>query len=130
MIDPNDQTMAPVFTALRVLLVTIGGVLAGEGLANTGAYKWIMIAAGAVGVVGPAAWGLYVAITNAARARQAQAKAVQSGINLVVAGQALTNEGELIQVANPDTTPPKPVTLRTASEIVKNFAPAEAPKAS
>ena len=125
MTNPNDDTMAPVWVSVRVLLLAIGGVLAGEGLANSGAYRWVMIGAGAVSVIGPAVWGVWVAITHAARARQAQAKAVQAGINLVVAGQALTNEGKLIQVANPDSTPPKPVTEQTGAEIVKNFAPTE-----
>lgn len=130
--NSTDDGMAAVWTSIRVLLVTIGGILAGEGLANTGAYKWIMIAAGAIGVVGPAIWGVWVAITAAARKRADVAKAVQAGVNLVVSGQALSVDGKTITAIgeHPDTVPPMPVTEKTAAEIVKNFAPSDAPKAS
>jgi hypothetical protein len=120
----NDDTMAPVWTSVRVALLAIGGIMLDHGFTATSpAYKWVMIAAGSVTIIGPAIWGVYVAVTKARRARAAQAKAVQSGINLVVAGQALTDDGRLLQVANPDATPPKPVTETTAAAIVASFAP-------
>jgi hypothetical protein len=58
----TDQSLQPIFSALRYLLVTIGGILAAHGFAKGGEY--VQLAAGAVMVVGPAAWGVWTAFKN------------------------------------------------------------------
>jgi hypothetical protein len=126
----TDDGMDAVWTSLRILLLAIGVAMASAGLGSSKAYAYIMVAAGSVSAIGSAAWGVWTAIRRAAQKRQDMAKAVAAGINLVVAGQALTGQGALLQVANPDSTPPKPVTEKSAAEIIKSFAPTEAPKAA
>src|ERR1700744_1152699 len=51
-----------------------------------------------------------------------QAKAVQSGINLAVSGNALAEDGKTVIMANGGGTSPKPVDMKTAPAIAKNFA--------
>lgn len=58
----TDQSLQPIFSALRYLLVTVGGILAANGFAQGGQY--VQIVAGAVIVVGPAAWGVWTAFKN------------------------------------------------------------------
>jgi|HubBroStandDraft_4_1064222.scaffolds.fasta_scaffold00019_31 hypothetical protein len=119
-----NPAMDGVFSAVRSLLIGIGLALAANGVAtNSPVYRGVQIAAGSIMFIGPAGWSLYLAITHALTQRKAVAVGVQAGINLVVAGQALTNGGKLIQIANPDATPPKPVTEYSAQQIVRNFAP-------
>lgn len=50
-----------------------------------------------------------------------QAKAVQSGINLAVSGNAVAEDGKTVITQNNGGTPPKPVDLKTAPVIAKNF---------
>jgi len=126
----TDDSMDVVWTNVRILLLAIGVAMASAGLGSSKAYAYVMVAAGSVSAIGSAAWGVWTAIQRVRQKRQDMAKAVAAGINLVVAGQALTGQGKLIQVANPDSTPPKDVTEKSAAEIVKNFAPTEAPKAA
>lgn len=66
-------------------------------------------------------WGFVLAKIN-------QAKAVQAGVNLVASGNALAADGQTVVAANDGSTPPKPVTVQTATQIVKDFAPAAIPK--
>lgn len=133
MVDPNDATLAPVWTALRIFLLSIGAAMLDHGFtAKSNAYTTVTIAAGLVTTIGPAAWGVYAAFTNARRARRARAVAVQAGVNLVTSGAALSDDGRLLSVTHPtgSSTPPKPVTEATAAQIVRNFAPTETPKAA
>lgn len=123
--NSSNPAMDGVFSTARSFLIALGAFLAANGVATTSPlYRGVQIAAGAVMVLGPAGYSLYLAITHALAQRQAVAKGVAAGINLVAAGKALTDDGVLLQIANPDATPPKPVTETSAQEIVKNFAPA------
>ena len=126
MVDPNDATLSPVWTALRILLLAGGVELLNLGFsAKSPAYHWTMVAAGAVSTIGPVAWGLYVAVTHAARAIRDRAKNVQAGINLVTSGQAVAADGHALVVVNPSggSVAPLPVTKESAAEIAKTFAP-------
>ena len=58
---------------------------------------------------------------NVMRAKFSRAQAVQAGINLVVTGRAIDNDGNVITGETIGTTPPKPVTTETAKQIVKAF---------
>jgi hypothetical protein len=122
----DDTSMDPVWSALRAAVIAIGGGLVSYGLASK---STVTIAAALTPTVAAALWGLYVAWTRAHQKKLAQAVGVQAGINLVVAGKALTDSGSLLTVNAPDATPPKPVTLASAEQIVKNFAPPVEPKA-
>lgn len=106
---------------VRVVLLLIGGYMAEQGLDHTTTYKWIMFVAGAILVLGNALWALWASFSNFWKA---SAVGVQAGINLTVAGKALAADGTTLVSANDGSTPPKPVTVATAAEIVKDFAPA------
>ena len=106
---------------LRILLVAIGSVMAYEGWEHSAIYSYVMIASGAIMVVGPAAWATWSSFVNW---RKASAVGVQAGINLTVSGKALAADGKTVVSENNGTTPPLAVTLATAAEIVKDFAPA------
>lgn len=116
----NPQLNA-VLSSIRSLLMVLGTVLAAHGLAASGLYFWVQLAAGSVMVVGPAIWGVYTSIENYRRAR---ATGVQAGINLVTSGKAITEDGSVVSKLD-GTTPPKAVTLATADQIIKDFAPAQ-----
>ena len=67
--NSTDPNINGILSSVRILLITIGGVMAGDGLQNTTAYHWVMIIAGSIMVVGPAAWGVYSSFVNFRRAR-------------------------------------------------------------
>lgn len=121
-----DPRVTAMFSSLRNLLMVCSGILATLGLTASPAYKWLMISAGAVGVIGPAIWDFAATIKALLTA---QAVGAQAGINMTVARQALAQDGTVISKlsADPSATPPKLVTLATAPEIVKNFGPATTP---
>lgn len=117
-VDPNVNA---ILTNLSNLLKVFGGLLAANGFASSGLYFWSQLIAGAILVIGPAIWDTWNAIQNL---RKAKAVGVAAGINLVHSGSAVSQDGESItSVGAPDAVPPKPVTLASADEIVKNFAP-------
>ena len=122
----DNANVDALFSSIRSLLIVLGTILAGYGMTNTGWYFWIEAGAGSIMVIGPAAWGVYVAFTNLLKQRKAVAVGVQSGINLVATGNALAADGAVISV-NSGMTPPKPVTIKSAQEIVRNFAPSTPP---
>lgn len=121
--NPNDGNVNGIFSAVRALLIAIGGVMATKGLENTGAYFWVETISGSIMIVGPAAWGVYTAFANYFKARKAVAAGVQAGINLTASGKAISDSGDII-TRNDGTTPPKLVTLETAPKIVAEYAPA------
>jgi hypothetical protein len=111
----NPQAMA-FLAALRILLITIGAVMADQHWGSSGAYHAVMTAAGLVMVIGPAAWGLWDTFWALVRS---QAAGVQAGLNLVEYGRALDDKGQLV----PATTQLKPVTLASADKIMRIFGP-------
>lgn len=121
--NPNLNAL---LSSIRVLLITIGGVMATKGLENTGAYFWVMTAAGSTMVVGPAVWGVWSAF---ATWRKASAVGVAAGINMTIQGKAVAEDGTVISKfgADADATPPKPVTEASGAEIVAKFAPTTPP---
>lgn len=108
-------------SSIRVLLIVLGSVLADQGLGHTEVYKWIMIASGAVMVVGPAVWAVWSSISNW---HKAAAVGVAAGVNMALQGKALAADGVTVVLKNDGSTPPKPFTVATATEVVKDFAPA------
>lgn len=120
----NPQ-MNQFFSALRVLLIAVGAIMAKEGWEHTTIYSYVMIASGAVMVVGPAIWGVWSAGANWWKAA---AIGTQSGINLVLSGKALAADGKtLVSQIGTGTTPAKPVTIETTKEIVQDMAPTKPP---
>jgi len=119
--NQTDPNINGILSSIRILLITIGGVMAGAGLSNTSTYKWTMIAGGAVTVLGPAIWGVWSSFVNF---RRAQAVGVQAGINMTLQKKALAADGTTIMELDGGTTPPKSVTLATSGQIIKDFAPA------
>lgn len=122
-----DPKVTAMFSSLRNLLMVASGILATLGLTASPAYKWIMISAGAVGVVGPAIWDFAATIKALL---SAQAVGAAAGIKMTTQGKALASDGETVITrfsAGLDATPPKPVTLQTAQQIVKDFGPATPP---
>lgn len=106
---------------LRVVLIILGSLLAEQGMDHTIVYKYLLVASGSVVVLGNALWALWASYSNW---RKASAVGVQAGINLTASGQALSEAGEVIsQFSSAAATPPKPVTVATAAEIVANFGP-------
>ena len=119
-VNQTDPNINGILSSIRIFLITIGGVMAGNGMENTGAYHWIMLIAGSIMVVGPAAWGVWSSFVNFRRAR---AVGVQAGINLVVSGQAVTPDGSVVTQLGPGTTPMKDVTLATSDQIIAKLGP-------
>lgn len=108
-------------TSVRALLMVIGTLMAEQGLDHTSAYKYIMLVAGSLMVVGPAVWGVWSSFSNW---RKASAVGVAAGINMTVAGKAVDHEGNAISAfSQAAETPPKAVTVASAADIVKEFAP-------
>lgn len=114
-------------TSVRALLLVLGGLLAEHGLEHSTAYSYVMIGAGSIMVIGPAIWGVWSSFANW---RKASAVGVQAGINLTVSGKALASDGKTVVSENNGTTPPLAVTVATAAEIVKDFAPSTPPAKS
>ena len=133
--DQSNSTVDGVFSAIRTALITVGAALVSGGVLTkeSPAIFWITFVSGSIMVIGPAIWGVVVAVQHALAVRQARAIGAQATLNMVAAGQALNANGDPIKVVSgtgDGGTPPLPVTEKTAAEIVKNFAPAVAPKAS
>lgn len=117
--NPN---LNAVLAQLRVVLIVIGTLMAEQGYDHTTAYKWIIVASGAVMVLGNALWALWASISNWWKAA---AVGTQSGINLVLSGKALAADGKtLVSQIGPDTTPALQVTIASTKEIAKDFPPA------
>lgn len=113
---------------VRILLVLVGGTMVELGLDHLPEYKWIMIASGSVVVLGNAVWAAYSSFVNW---RKASAVGVAAGINMTIQGKALDSAGAPISAFSPAAeTPPKPVTVESAAEIVANFAPSTPPTKS
>lgn len=106
---------------LRIVLVIIGSLMAEQGFDHTTIYRWLMIISGSIVVLGNALWALWSSYINW---RKASAVGVAAGINMTVQGKALTESGQPISAFSPAAdTPPKPVTVASAADIVANFAP-------
>lgn len=122
----NQLNMPPAvnafLTALRYFLVAIGGMLLVLHKDGTTAYHIVIEAAAATMIIGPAAWGIWVAAVGVYKSFAA---AVQAGINMTASGQAIDAQGDVIsKFENSATTPPKAVTMESAKAIVSSFAPA------
>lgn len=114
--------------SVRIFCTVLGTLMAKEGWDHNGFYHAIMFTAGSVMALGCGAYGVYATFRNMWRAL---AVGTQAGINLAVSGKAVDSHGNVIEkFTDPDSTPPKPVTVETAKEIVKDFAPSAPPKAS
>lgn len=126
----NDPNIDGVLSSIRALLVALGAWMATSGFEHTGAYADVMLASGGVMVVGPAVWGVWVAVQRALNGRKAMAVGVAAGINMTVQGKALDSNGAPISAFSAAAdTPPKPVTVASAADIVAAFAPSQAPAA-
>ena len=108
------------FAALRSVLIAVGAVMTYLNLGHTEVYGVIMQAAGCIMVLGPLCWAVFDKLVTL---RKTFAAAVQAGIDLVLSGNAVDHEGKPISSLNPDATPSKPVTVASAAEIIKEYAP-------
>ena len=118
----DDPNQASAYTALRYI-VSLGGLwLATHGYIKDANVNDFV---SAVMIVAPIIWGVVQNYINARKKKADTALAVQSGINLVVSGQAVTTAGQPIKVASDTTIPPLPVTPESAAAIIKNFAPSQ-----
>lgn len=118
----TDPRILAFLSGVRSVLLGFGVLMAVLHFDHTEAYKWIIVISGSVVAVGSAAWGVF---TQLVTLRKLAAAAVQAGINLAVSGQAVTADGKVISQfsGQSDATPPRPVTVATATEIMKDFAP-------
>lgn len=114
-------------TQIKLFLVMVGGLMAEQGLEHTSAYHWIMLVAGSVLVVGNALWALWASYENW---RKASAVGVAAGVAMTAQGKAIADDGTIISKFSGEGTPPKAVTVETAAQIVKDFAPAIPPAKS
>lgn len=122
--NPN---IIAVFAAARGVLIAVGAIMLYLNLGDTHIYAMVMQASGAIMVAGPMAWAIFEKLVTL---KEAIAVAVQAGINLSTSGQAVDHDGKTISKFAADATPPKPVTIETAAQIVKDFAPATPPAKS
>lgn len=122
----TDASFNAMLSSVRSLLLILASLLAAHGLASTGLYFWVQLIAGSIVAVGMALWGCWSAFVNW---RKASAVGVQAGINLTVSGKAIDTAGNIIPVgtAAGNATPPKAVTISSAAQIVKDFAPSVPP---
>ena len=127
--DTSDGSMDAIWSALRAAVIAVGGGFVSYGLASQ---SQVTIFASLVPTVAAALWGLWTAIQKARQRKTAVAVGVASGINLTLQGKALAADGSVINIgdAGAASTPPKPVSVQSAQEIVANFAPATPPKAA
>lgn len=116
----NPKILA-VFAAGRGLCIAAGAAMVALNLGDTHTYKIVMQVAGSIMVVGPILWAVVEKLVTFGRALAA---AVQAGIDLTLSGKAVDSQGEPISRFSPDATPPKQVTVASATEIIKDFAPA------
>jgi hypothetical protein len=116
----DDPNISALLSALRALLIAVGAVLAANNLGHTGAYALVEASSGAVMVVGPAAWGVWVAISSLLRKREAQVTAANAALAMVSAGEARTSHGVL---QDPPVVPLAPVSKETMPQILANFGP-------
>lgn len=118
----NPKVLA-VFAAARGVCIALGSALVALNLGDTHYYSIVMQIAGSIMIVGPIIWGIVEKLVVFGKAL---AVAVQAGINLTLSGQTVDTEGHPISKFTADATPPKQVTVASAAEIVKDFAPAAA----
>lgn len=118
--NSTDPNINGILASIRILLVTLGSVMATNGLQNSGAYFWVMLCSGSIVAVGAAIWGVYSSFVNFRRGR---AVGVQAGINMTVQGKALAEDGSIVSHIGVDTTPVKAVTLATSDKIISDFGP-------
>jgi hypothetical protein len=116
--NPSPNIVA-VFAATRGVLIAVGAIMVYMKLGDTHAYALVMQAAGSIMVAGPMAWAVFEKLVTL---KKTIAAAVQAGINLTASGSALAEDGSVVD-KNDGSTPPKAVTVKTAQEIVKDFAP-------
>lgn len=106
---------------LRIVLIIIGTLMAEQGFDHSTFYKWIMVGSGTIVVFGNALWALWSTFTNWWKAAAVGAAA---GIAMTAQGKALDHDGNAISAFSPEAeTPPLPVTISSAKDIVKEFAP-------
>lgn len=115
--NPNFNAF---ISSVRYLLVVIGTIMAEQGLDHTTTYKWVVVSSGAIMIIGPAIWGVWSSIYNWYKAA---AVGAQAGMNMVLQGKALAQDGTTVTSIGDGTTPLKQVTVATTKEIVKDFPP-------
>lgn len=114
---------------IQFLLMIAGAVMVHLGMDHGNTYKYVMEASGSIIIVATGAWGFWCSFQNFWKSI---AIGAQAGINMTVAGKAVTEDGSVISKfsAEADATPPKLVTQKSGAEIVAQFAPATAPAKS
>lgn len=107
-------------TTMRYLLFTGGMWMANHGYIKADSINTILSASL---IVGPLAWAYVNNWLKNHKVAAQNAAAVQAGIELVTQGKALASDGSTLVAMNSGMTPPKPVTVETAKQIISDFAP-------
>jgi hypothetical protein len=125
-VSDSSAAMSGVWSAARGALIAIGGALVTGGVVTSASplYFWIMFASGAVLVIGPAGYNLYMAINRVWVAAEVRKQTVNATLNLVASGDMEAQNGR--KVLLPEGVVLKPATVASAAEIVKNYAPTKA----
>lgn len=118
--NPTSITQDQFLTSLRYLIVSGGSYAAGKGYISSDMLNNLLAVAA---VLGPLAWGLYANWQKSQQNKVTAAVGVQAGINLTLSGNAVDHDGNPISKFAADATPPKIVTVASAAQIVKDYAP-------
>lgn len=116
--DPKiNSLLVSISNFLKLAALFLGA----HGFANSGVAADLELGSAAVLFLGPAGWDVWAGVWSI---RKSKAVGVQAGINLTISGKTVDSKGDPISSFSPDASPPKPVTIASATEIVKDFGPA------
>ena len=116
----NSLTQTNFITSIRYLITTISAWAVGKGYIRPDDATMIL---GVALILGPPMWAFLDNYLKQHQSIAREAAAVQAGIELVANDKALAADGTTIVTAKQGTTPPRTVTIATAQEIIKDYAP-------
>lgn len=116
----SSLTQEQFLTSVRYLLFTAGTWMASHGYIQEASINTMLSVAL---IAGPLAWAYLNNWLKNHKGAAEKAAAVQAGIELVTQGKALAADGTTLVTVSSGMTPPKPVTVETAKEIIRDFAP-------
>jgi hypothetical protein len=116
----GSLTQEQFMTSARYLIFLAGNWLATHNYISDSSVNTMV---SAVLILGPLAWAYLNNWLKNHKGAAENAAAVQAGIELVTQGKALASDGSTLVSVNSGMTPPKPVTVETAKEIIRDFAP-------
>lgn len=116
----NSITQVQFLTSLRYLIFTGGMWMANHKYISAESVNTVL---SGVLIIGPLAWAYLSNYLATHKLAARDAAAVQAGIELVTQGKALASDGSTLVTVSSGMTPPKPVTVETAKQIIADFAP-------